>query len=198
MNDRFERIPGARFDARPEGISDGIEEAPVAELLKELAENGQVLVREELRLARLELKDEIRKAARPGLELGASGLFAHTAFLILAAALVLGLATLMPAWVAAFIVGALLAGAAAYFAFDARKRALTLKNVAPQTTQTMKENAEWARETMRAVKSKRHADACPRSPGSYPAAPRRCTSRPRLAPWPWSAPTSGVIGFGSG
>lgn len=91
-------------------------DAPVGELVKQLAEQVSVLVRDELKLAQLEMT---RKGKQAGLGigmLGASGLVALYAAGCLLACAILAIGGVVAAWLAALIVGvALLAlsGAAA-------------------------------------------------------------------------------------
>jgi len=76
-----------------------------AQLVRQLSEETSTLVRQELRLAQLELQEKGKRAGiGAGLFGGASGiaLFALGAFV---AAAVLGLATAVDAWLAALIVG---------------------------------------------------------------------------------------------
>ncbi len=72
-----------------------------AELVRELSEQVTRLVRDELRLAQLEMA---RKGKRAGLGIGVfsgAGLLALSAFGCLLAAAIIGLATAVAAWLAA-------------------------------------------------------------------------------------------------
>ena len=77
-----------------------------AELVKQLSEQVVRLVRDELRLAQLEMS---RKGKRAGLGIGmfgGSGLLALYGLGCLLAAAIIGLAAAVPAWLAALIIGA--------------------------------------------------------------------------------------------
>jgi VIT1/CCC1 family predicted Fe2+/Mn2+ transporter len=134
-----------------------LEAWPLRELLRELVGDGQRLVREEVRLARAELREELRKGARGGAGLGAGGALLYAALLCLAAALVLAGSTFMPAWLAALIVTAIYAGAG-LAAVQYGKQKLAQAQPA-RAVQGLQEERRWASETMRDIKSSRHAHA---------------------------------------
>jgi hypothetical protein len=135
----------------------GLHDRPLGDLLRELVQEGQGLVREEVRLARAELSAEARKAARGGAALGAGGAVLYAALLLLGAALVLIGATFMPAWGAALIVTALYAivgGALLAHGKGELKRAEPARAIAH-----VKEDGRWAKETMRDIRSSRSVNA---------------------------------------
>jgi len=78
-------------------------------LLKELiGELGQ-LIRQELRLAQAEASEKVSQAQNGVIALIVGLLFAFSALLILLQAVVVALATVMPAWLASVIVGVVVA-----------------------------------------------------------------------------------------
>jgi hypothetical protein len=78
-------------------------------LLKELiGELGQ-LIRQELRLAQAEASEKVSQAQNGVIALIVGLLFAFSALLILLQAVVVALATVMPAWLASVIVGLVVA-----------------------------------------------------------------------------------------
>jgi hypothetical protein len=138
-------------------VGDGLDDRSTAELFKELVSEGQHLVREEVRLAKLELRHELSQAkdvARDGAIAGVAG---HTALLLAAATLVLLLATVMPGWVAGLLITAAFGGVAAFFGLRAKKAAQTLKLKKP--TERLEEDARWAKETIRGAVSRARANA---------------------------------------
>jgi hypothetical protein len=134
-----------------------LEEVPLRELLRELVADGQGLLREEVRLAKAELREEAKKAARGGAGIGAGGVLLYAALLCLAATLVLVGATFMPAWLAALIVTALYAGAGFAAIQYGRQRLAQAKPA--RAVQGIQEDRRWVSETMRDIKSSRHAHA---------------------------------------
>ncbi len=78
------------------------------ELVQRLADQLSQLVRQELQLAKLELAEKGRRTALGAGLLGGSGVFAVYGLAALVAAAILGLATVMPAWLAALVVALVL------------------------------------------------------------------------------------------
>jgi Flp pilus assembly protein TadB len=134
-----------------------LEAVPLRELLRELVADGQQLLREEVRFARAELRAEVKKGARGGAGLGVGGALLYAALLCLAATLVLAGATFMPAWVAALIVAVLYAGAGLAAVQYGRQRLAQARPA--RAVQGIQEDRRWASETMRDIKSSRHAHA---------------------------------------
>jgi uncharacterized membrane protein YqjE len=76
-----------------------------AELVKLAAEQVSTLVRDELKLAQLELTEKGKRAGLGVGMFGGAGVVALYGVGALLAALIIGLATVMPGWLAALIVG---------------------------------------------------------------------------------------------
>jgi uncharacterized membrane protein YqjE len=85
-----------------------LDERPVGDLVKQLSEQTSTLIRQELRLAQLEMQEKGKRAGIGAGLFGGAGLVAlyGTAFVLAAAAL--ALATAVDAWAAALIVGVVL------------------------------------------------------------------------------------------
>ena len=97
-------------------------ERPTAELVKELSEQISVLVRDELKLAQLEMT---RKGKRAGIGigmLGAGGLVALYGLGCLIACVIIALSGVLAAWLAALIVGAALLAVAGVAALIGKGR----------------------------------------------------------------------------
>jgi uncharacterized membrane protein YgcG len=78
-------------------------------LLKELINELGQLIRQELRLAQAEASEKVSQAQNGVIALVVGLLFAFSALLILLQAIVVALATVMPAWLASVIVGMVVA-----------------------------------------------------------------------------------------
>ena len=78
------------------------------ELVQELASQTSTLIRQELALAQVELKEKGKRAGIGGGLFGAAGLFALYGLGALIAAIVLALATAVDGWLAALIVAVVL------------------------------------------------------------------------------------------
>jgi hypothetical protein len=105
-----------------------------AELVKQLSEQVTQLARDELRLAQLEMT---RKAKRAGLGIGmfgGGGLFALYGLGCLLAAAIIGLATVVTAWLAALIIGAGLLAAAGLAALVGRRELQKATPAVPERT----------------------------------------------------------------
>jgi hypothetical protein len=103
-------------------------------LVNDLSDQVSRLVKDELRLAKLELT---AKGKRAGLGAGLAGAAGVTAFLggaTLVAALVLLLALVMPAWLAAAIVAVLLFVAAALLGLVGKKKVQQASPAVPAET----------------------------------------------------------------
>jgi VIT1/CCC1 family predicted Fe2+/Mn2+ transporter len=122
------------------------QESSAAELLKQVSEQTQRLIRQELALARLELTD---KAKHAGIGVGmlvAAGLVAFFAAGILVATLVLVLATALDAWLAALIVAVALLALAGLLAVVGKGQLERATPPAPeQTIESVKADVEEVR-----------------------------------------------------
>ena len=97
------------------------EDRSVAELVREISEQVPRLVRDELRLARAEMTEKGKRAGVGAGLFGGAGVVALYGVAALLVALVLGLAEVMPAWVAALLVAVLLLIGAAVLALVGRR-----------------------------------------------------------------------------
>jgi hypothetical protein len=101
--------------------STGAQDGSTAELVRQAAEQISRLVRDELSLARAEMTEKGKKAGVGAGLLGGGGLVALYGVAALLTAIVLGLAEVMPAWLAALIVAVLLFAVAGVMAVLGRK-----------------------------------------------------------------------------
>ncbi len=115
------------------------------EVLQDIAGNLQEIIRSEFRLAKTEIKEEAARAAKPVASFGA-GLalgFYGVGFLLLAA--VYGLSTVMAGWMAALLVGAVLAVVAAAILTSSGKQLKRVNPVPDKTIRSLEENVQWAK-----------------------------------------------------
>jgi uncharacterized membrane protein YqjE len=97
-------------------------EASTGELLSRLSSEVSQLVREELRLAQIEVTGKAKKAGLGVGMFGAAGVLALYAVGVLIATAILGLAVAVDAWLAALIVGVGLLAVAGIIALLGKKR----------------------------------------------------------------------------
>ena len=118
----------------------------LGELFGDLSREMTNLVRQEVALARTEMS---QKASEIGKDIGflaVGAAVAYAGFLAILAAIIIALALVLPWWLAALIVGIVVA-AIGYFLIRRGLDALQRADLAPrQTMETLKEDAEWAKE----------------------------------------------------
>jgi hypothetical protein len=124
----------------------GLRDRPLGEVAKELTRDLSLLVRQEVELAKSEMAEKGRIAA-PGLVMiGAAAVVWLTAAGALTACAVLVLSIFLAEWLAALIVGAVLAAAAYVVAARGKERVQLAGSLAPeQTIETVREDLEWAK-----------------------------------------------------
>jgi len=127
----------------PKVSNGGGRDRSATDVIKDIVGNVQEIIRSEVRLARVEIREEARKAFLAGrtLLIGAVlGLYA-LGFLLLC--VVYGLSLVVAPWLAALIVGLALATVSGVLLMSG-KGAITKVEPAPdKTIDTMKENIEW-------------------------------------------------------
>ncbi len=132
--------PGAAQSARPQDSSTG-------DLVKLMTEQVSRLIRDELKLAEIEMTRKGKRAGRGIGLFGGSGIIALYGIGCLLAAAVIGLATTLAAWLAALIIGAALLVLAGIAALIGRGQ---LKKVTPplpsQAMQSVKADVEEIKE----------------------------------------------------
>jgi hypothetical protein len=133
---------------------DVIEPRPKAErsittLLSDLASETILLIRQEMALLKAELHEKFSRVGQGATALGAGALIAYSGWLVLLAAAVLGLATVLPAWLAALIVAlvALAIGGALVYIGKSRFDADSL--MPQRTLRSLREDEQWLRERLR-------------------------------------------------
>lgn len=121
------------------------EDQSLGDLFAELSQEVSALVRQEAQLARTEITQKAKAAAKDAAFIAAGGLIAYGGFLAIIAGIVVLLGYAIPLWLSAVIIGVLVA-IAGYMLFLQGRNNLRATNVAPQETlDTLKEDATWAR-----------------------------------------------------
>ena len=122
------------------------DERSIGQLLGELADETSTLVRQELALARAEVGQKVGRIGRDLGFLAVGGAIAYAGFLAILGAAVFLLAQVMPLWLAALIVGLVVAGGG-YLLVQRGLAALRAVDLAPRRTlRTLKDDVEWAKE----------------------------------------------------
>jgi hypothetical protein len=118
-------------------------EVPVSTLVASVAQDLSTLMRQELELAKVELKQEAAQAGKAGAALGGAGLAGWIAVVFVSLAAMFALGAVMPLGWAALIVGALWAIAGAVLFSTGKKKLAEVSPVPEKTIQTVKEDAQW-------------------------------------------------------
>jgi uncharacterized membrane protein YqjE len=121
------------------------DERSISEVLKDIGGSIQHIVRSEIRLARIEIAESVRRARSSMLSLATGGVLTiyGLGFLMLAAMFALDIA--LPAWLSALIIGLLALIGGSIGIFRGRGR---LKEIRPphKTIETVKEDLQWMKE----------------------------------------------------
>ena len=123
------------------------DERSLGDLFSELSRETTTLVRQEMQLAKAELTQSATEAARGIGMLVAGGAVAYAGLLFVLLAIVFGLIEAgWDPWVSALVVGLVVVAIGGVLVLRARE-SLKPANLAPKkTVETLKEDAEWAKE----------------------------------------------------
>jgi hypothetical protein len=127
---------GIDLDARPE-------QRGVGELLGEIATDLSTLVRQEIELAKAEVKQEAGKAGGAAGMFGGAGLAGMLVAIFASLTLMFALDAVMPIGWAAFVV-TVLWGVAGFVLYTRGRDKLRSIKAPQQTIETLKEDARWA------------------------------------------------------
>ncbi|CAL9676861.1 hypothetical protein SUDANB105_07965 [Streptomyces sp. enrichment culture] len=121
----------------------------MGELLSTVTSDVQQLFRQEVELAKAEVRQEATKAGRAAGMYGGAGFAGYMVALLLTLAAMFGLANVMDLGWAALIVTAIWAVIGLILYRRGRERMRTVSPKPEQTIQTLKEDAQWARHPTR-------------------------------------------------
>ena len=129
------------YDAGP-AIED---QRSLGQIVGDVTQDITTLIRQEMDLAKTELKQEVSKAGKGAGLLGGAGVAGYFVLLFLSVTVMYGLAEAMDAWLAALIVALVWAVAATVLAMVGKKSLQESNPQLPQTQQTLKEDVRWAK-----------------------------------------------------
>ncbi|WP_028651759.1 phage holin family protein [Nocardioides halotolerans] len=121
------------------------DERSLGEVVGDLSTDLSTLMKQEVQLAKVELKEEVTKVGKGAGMLGGAGFAGWFVLLFLSLALTFLLDNWLPVEVAALITAGVWAIAAAVLASIGRKELKTANPQLPQTQQTLKEDVQWAK-----------------------------------------------------
>jgi hypothetical protein len=123
--------------------SEQVAETSIGELIGNISNDLSQLFRQEVDLAKAELKQEAGKAGKAAGMLGVAGFAGYLAVVLLSFAAVFGLANVMDAGWAALIVAAVWAIVGGALFVTGRNKLKTVDPVPHRTVDTIKEDAQW-------------------------------------------------------
>jgi hypothetical protein len=127
-------------------MSQPTQEASTADLVKQLSEQSNRLLHQELELLKAELREKGKRAGAGAGLFGGAGVFALLALGALTAAAVAALATGMATWLAALIVAVVWAVVAGVMALIGKKEVeQALPPVPEDSVESVKEDVQWTR-----------------------------------------------------
>jgi hypothetical protein len=120
-----------------------VSETSVGELIGNISNDLSQLFRQEVELAKAELKQEASKAGKAGGMLGGAAFAGYLAVVLLSFALVFALGNVMDLGWAALIVAVIWGIIGAVLFANGRKKLKTVDPMPRRTVDTLKEDAEW-------------------------------------------------------
>jgi hypothetical protein len=116
---------------------------PLGDLVREVVSDLSTLVRQELKLAKAETRQELATAGKAGGALGGAGVAGWLAITFVSLAVMFGLGAAIPLGWAAFIVAVVWGIAAAVLFVVGRNRMRSVNPVPERTVETVKEDVQW-------------------------------------------------------
>jgi uncharacterized membrane protein YqjE len=126
----------------------------LAGLVRGILSDVRTLVREEIALARIEIKEQLGRARAAAIALGAAVVTLAFGFTFLMIAFALGVADALdwPAWAGFLVVAVVLGLTGAISLTSARRQLQHVHAVPEETVSTLKENSEWIARRLSSVR----------------------------------------------
>jgi putative superfamily III holin-X len=121
------------------------QERAFSDVLHDIVRNLQDIVRSEIRLATVEIRDDARQAAASAVWIAAGTIGALSAWAFLLWTITFALSTRMSMWAATLVVAVVLASAASVLIVGGIRRVKRIHPVPERTIASIKENVEWIR-----------------------------------------------------
>jgi Putative Actinobacterial Holin-X, holin superfamily III len=123
-------------------------ERPISAIVNEIILHLEEMVRSEVRLAKTEIFDEISRAAKQCAKIAAAVVLFLYAFGFLLLGGMYGLAEAIPLWLAAIVIGVMLAGTGLLLWRKGRRDLSEIRPRLERTTQSLKEDLSWIKKPM--------------------------------------------------
>jgi len=138
---------GGGTEMQQPGHRRGGGDASVGELFSRLSEQTSALIRDEMALARAELKEKGKSAGIGAGMFGGAGALGFYALGALTACFILALATFLEAWTAALIVTVIYGAIAGVLALTGKKKVQEAGPPLPEkTVDSVKEDVQWTKQ----------------------------------------------------
>lgn len=121
----------------------GSDDRSLGQLLGDLTDDIRNLFRQEVELAKVEVKQEATRAGKAGGKLAAAGVVAFMAWLLLSFSIAWLLAEVMWTWLGFTIVGVVYAIVAAVLGISGRKQIRNVEPTPDRAVEEAKETKEW-------------------------------------------------------
>jgi uncharacterized membrane protein YqjE len=131
--------------ARPETPAHAGETRSIGQIVGDISQDMSTLIKQEMDLAKTELKQEVAKVGKGAGMFGGAGLAGWFTLFFLSFALTYLLDNWMPVELAALIVAVIWGIVAAVLAARGRKEIKQANPQLPTTQQTLKEDVQWAK-----------------------------------------------------
>jgi len=123
----------------------GDRERSIAAVLTDIVGNVQQIIQKEIRLAKVEVRQEVGKARRAATLLAVGGAIAALALGFLLLAAVYSLSMFVAPWIAALIVGGSAGGVGAGLIAAGAKQMQEVAMLPPATMAALEENLRWTK-----------------------------------------------------
>jgi uncharacterized membrane protein YqjE len=124
------------------------DDRPLGELFSDLSRSVQTLVRNEIELAKVEVKEQAGRAGKAAAMLTVAGVVGFLAIVLLSFAAAWGLAEGVPTWLGFLAVGLLYGAIAGLLLVVGKKKLATVKPVPKQAVDTLREDVEVAKTSL--------------------------------------------------
>ena len=119
---------------------------PVSAVLQDILRDVQEMLRAEIRLATVEIRDDAKRAISSGLWFAAGVAAIVSGWMFLLWTLAYALAAMMPMWAATLVVAVVVAAIGAALMLLGIQRARTLQAGPERTVESVKETLEWIKQ----------------------------------------------------
>ena len=123
------------------------EERSISDVVQDIFRNVKEMVRSEIRLAKVEIREETKRAVASSVWIAAGAVGALSAWMFLLWTMAYALSTRMPMWGATLVVAVVMAAAAAVLLVGGIRKAKRVQPIPERTVESLRENLEWIKQS---------------------------------------------------